>query len=350
VLPVSRTSAAGTSTAPTSVDVAAPVAPSDADAPPRRRDWPVAEALAALVVVSALLRPRLAHWFDAPAFRNWATVFLAVAVQALPFLALGVFISGALAVVLTPGVLARVVPRRPVLAVATAGIAGAALPGCECSSVPIAAQLVRRGAPEASALTFLLSAPAINPVVLVATAVAFPGRPEMVAARFLGSLATAIVVGLVWQRMGWPAIPRHVHQHAPGTDARTVFADTALHDFLHAGGYLVVGAAASALLQTVVPRSILDTVSGHAVIAVGAMALLAVLLAVCSEADAFVASGLSQFSLTARLAFLVVGPAVDVKLVAMQAGTFGRSFAARFAPLTFITAVVMAVLVGWLLL
>jgi uncharacterized protein len=343
---VARSSAAGT-TAPPPLDRVGEDHHSVELAP---REWPVAEALAAIVVLAALARPHLGGWFDGPAFRNWATVFLAVAVQALPFLVLGVLISGGLAIALTPGMLSRFVPRRPALAVATAGVAGVALPGCECSSVPIAAQLVRRGAPEASALTFLLSAPAINPVVLVATAVAFPGRPEVVVARFIASLATAIAVGLVWQRMGWPAVPRRMHHHRSDERASTVFADTALHDFLHAGGFLVVGAAASALLQTVVPRSILDAVSGHEVIAIGAMALLAVVLAVCSEADAFVASGLSQFSLTSRLVFLVVGPAVDVKLVAMQVGTFGRSFAIRFAPLTFVTAVVMAAIVGGILL
>jgi uncharacterized protein len=45
-----------------------------------------------------------------------------------------------------------------------------------------------------------------------------------------------------------------------------------------------------------------------------------VLLAICSEGDAFVAASLREFSLTARLVFVVVGPAVDVKLIAMQAG------------------------------
>ena len=48
--------------------------------------------------------------------------------------------------------------------------------------------------------------------------------------------------------------------------------------------------------------------------------------------------------------FLVVGPVVDVKLIAMQVGMFGRRFAVRFALLTFVVAVVSAVLVGrWLL-
>jgi hypothetical protein len=37
-------------------------------------------------------------------------------------------------------------------------------------------------------------------------------------------------------------------------------------------------------------------------------------------------------------------------LFAMQAGMFGRGFASRFAPATFVTAVVVAVAVGVVLL
>ena len=85
-------------------------------------------------------------------------------------------------------------------------------------------------------------------------------------------------------------------------------------------------------------------------VSVLALAVLAVLLSICSEADAFVAASLTQFSLTARLAFLVVGPMIDLKLFAMQAGTFGRGFALRFAPATFVLAVLVSVLVGAVLL
>ena len=87
---------------------------------------------------------------------------------------------------------------------------------------------------------------------------------------------------------------------------------------------------------------LLLAVADQPVLAVGARGGLAVVLAICSEADAFVAASLREFSLSARLVFLVVGPAVDVKLIAMQAGLFGRRFAARFAPLTFVAAVVCA--------
>jgi uncharacterized membrane protein YraQ (UPF0718 family) len=128
-----------------------------------------------------------------------------------------------------------------------------------------------------------------------------------------------------------------------------VFSATARHDFGPAGGFLVLGAATAATLQVVVPRSLLDSLGGSGISAVLTLGLLAVLLAVCSEADAFVAASLVQFSPTARLAFMVVGPAVDVKLIALQVGTFGRSFAARFAPATFLVALVSAALVGGVL-
>ncbi|HTF12382.1 MAG TPA: permease, partial [Asanoa sp.] len=118
------------------------------------------------------------------------------------------------------------------------------------------------------------------------------------------------------------------------------------HDVIHAGGFLVVGAMAAATINVVVPERWLLTLADNPVLSVLALALLAVLLSICSEADAFVAASLSQFSLTARLVFLVVGPMVDLKLISMQAGVFGRRFAMRFSPSTFVVAVLVAVGVG----
>ena len=47
---------------------------------------------------------------------------------------------------------------------------------------------------------------------------------------------------------------------------------------------------------------------------------------------------------------ILVGPAVDLKLMAMQAGSFGRGFVVRFAPLTFVVAIVCASVVGGFLI
>lgn len=298
-------------------------------------------------VVLVWCRGLLAPLIDGPAVQAWFTVFVAISIQALPFLVVGVVLSGAIAAFVPANALARALPERPVFAVPVAGLAGAALPGCECGSVPIAGRLVARGVAPAAALTFLLAAPAINPVVVVATAVAFPGHPEMVVARCVASLLTAIVVGLVWVRVGRPEwVDRACRRDVDGVSRWATFSTTAAHDFVHAGGFLVVGGLTAATLQVAVPRSVLDGLAGSGVVAVVTMATLAVMVAICSEADAFVAAGLAQFSLTSRLVFLVVGPMVDVKLVALQSGVFGRAFASRFAPLTFVTAVGCGLLVG----
>ncbi len=302
------------------------------------------------MVGAILLRDRF-DWLGDSDVRLWSTLFVSICVQALPFLVLGVVVSGLIAAFVSPDLVQRIVPKRPLFAVPSAGLAGMALPGCECGSVPIAGRLVAAGTPPAAALTFLLAAPAINPVVLVSTAVAFPNDGELVLARFLASFIAAVAVGSWWARRRDESLldsMPHVHEEKAGRWER--FVDVASRDLVHAGGYLVLGAMAAASLQMIIPRSVLDTVADNELLSILMFAGLAVLLSICSEADAFVAAGLPQFSLTSRLVFLVVGPVIDLKLVAMHAGIFGRRFAMVFAPVTLIVAVVSAVVVGQVVL
>ncbi|OMC45370.1 hypothetical protein A5745_15020 [Mycobacterium sp. IS-2888] len=307
--------------------------------------------LVAFAIAGTWLRANVAR---SDTLATASTVFCGVFVQALPFLGLGVLVSGLIAVFLPPERLVRWLPRRPASAVVAAGLAGAALPGCECGSVPVARRLFGDGgAAGAAALTFMLAAPAINPVVVVATAVAFPGQPKMVIARVGASLLTALVMGLMWSRWGrteWITrrLPPNA-MHISGSRWQQ-FSEVARQDFLQGAAYLVIGAAAAAALHVAVPPRVFEHVGAHLILGVIVMAALAVALAVCSEADAFVASSLTMVPLVPRLVFLVVGPAIDVKLLAMQSGMFGRPFAARFAPATLVVAVAAATLVGVLLL
>ncbi|GEC04728.1 permease [Streptomyces spinoverrucosus] len=338
----------------TRVDVEAGAERGDAVARPAHswpRSWPLL-LLAAAVLPGALLFAA-GRWADEPAVQAWRTVCLAVTVQALPFLLLGTALSGAINAFVPARVFNRLLPKRPALAVPVAGAAGVVLPGCECASVPVANSLIGRGVTPAAAFAFLLSAPAVNPIVLTATAVAFPGSPEMVLARLLASLVTAVAMGWLWLALGrteWlrPAV-RHTGHH-PGHSRWSEFRRGFQHDFLHAGGFLVVGAMAAATFNVAVPRSVLETFSGSPWLSVLFLAALAILLAVCSEADAFVAASLTGFSPVARLTFMVVGPMVDVKLIALQAGTFGRAFAIRFSAATTVVAILSSALIGAVLL
>jgi uncharacterized membrane protein YraQ (UPF0718 family) len=308
--------------------------------------WVFGIVVAILVAGRFVLSPLL----TAPALQTWATIFVAICVQALPFLVFGVLLSAAITAFVPTSFWTRALPRHPYVAVPVAGAAGAVLPGCECASVPVASGLMSRGVTPAAALAFLLASPAINPVVVVATAVAFPGQPLMAVARFSASLLVAVLAGWFWLRFGrtdWLRVPSR--KAGSGSKWET-FRGAMQHDLLHAGGFLVVVGMTAATLTVVVPRSWLTSVADVPVLSVVVLALLAVLLSICSEADAFVAASLTTFSPTARLAFLVVGPMVDLKLIALQVGTFGRSFAVRFVPLTFTLAVLVSMAVGEVLL
>lgn len=101
----------------------------------------------------------------------------------------------------------------------------------------------------------------------------------------------------------------------------------------------------AAVLSVLVPSAWTEALGGQMIAAVLVMAVLAVVLALCSEADAFVAASLSTLPLGPRLVFIV-----DVKLAALQAGTFGRAFAVRFGAATFVVAVACAMAAGLLFL
>lgn len=325
--------------------------PAPTEAPARR--GPVGQVeVVAVVILAVLVSGRwLVPLLDHPSLSTWSTIFAAIVIQSTPFLIVGVILSAVISALLSQRVLDKVVPANPVLGVPVAGVAGIGLPGCECAAVPIAGSLIRRGIAPAVALTFLLAAPAINPAVLVSTAVAFPGQPSMVVARFLASLLTAVAVGW-WVLSRGAKLPITKRLEAFGDDMskREKFVETVRHDFLHASGFLVIGAILAAAINTFVPREIVDTVAGQAVLGVLTLALFAFLVALCSESDAFVAASFTAFSDTAKLVFLVVGPAMDVKLASMEAGTFGAPFARQFVPVVIGTAILSAVGVGWWLL
>lgn len=306
------------------------------------------EILGLILLAAILLRGQLRTMFGTPEMATWATTFVSVCVQAAPFLVLGVVVSGVIAAFVPASFFRRILPERASLAVPVAGACGALLPGCECGSIPIANRLMDRGVRPSAALAFLLSAPAINPVVLVATAVAFTADHRMVWARLVAGLLTAIIVGLIWERIGRPEWLAPRLRSAAGDDAGgwPALLTTIRTDFTQAAGFLVLGAGVAATFKVLVSQNWMTHIGSSLVLSVLLMAALAFMLALCSEADAFVAASFSTIPMVGKLVFLTVGPAVDVKLVALQAGTFGRRFAVRFAPLTMLVAMVVGVGTG----
>jgi hypothetical protein len=219
----------------------------------------------------------------------------------------------------------------------TAALAGLAFPICECGSVPVARRLAQRGLMPSAAVTFMLAAPVINPVVIASTFVAYRGRSTtwtMVGGRFLLGMLVAIAVGWVVGGRSTGQLlkpnPEEAHEHLthlarPEARWRRFFVHLG-NDFLFMGRYLILGATIAAAIQTFLPASVLTSVADVPVVSIIVMMGLAAALSLCSESDAFVAASFVQFGPSAQLAFLVSGPMVDAKLVPLYAGTFRRGF------------------------
>lgn len=288
-------------------------------------------ALLALVAMGAILR--VLDPSNIAGLQNFLLVFGSLLIEAVPFVLLGAVVSAAIEVFVPARVFERLTGLPRPLQLPVAGLAGLAFPVCECGSVPVARRLASKGLSPAAAVTFMLSAPVLNPVVIASTFVAYQGRdtlwPMVLGRTGLGLFAAMAVGWVVANRRPEELLrPRaedeHEHVHDEGK-SKAFFGHLA-GDFVFMGRFLVIGAIVAALLQTFVPQSIIGRVADTPVLALIAMMALAFVLSLCSESDAFVAASFVQFGVGAQLAFLVFGPMVDTKLGILYTATFSRGF------------------------
>jgi uncharacterized protein len=151
------------------------------------------------VLASLLSQPIVSSWMiTSNQISSGFTLFLSLLVEAIPFLLLGVLVSGLLLLFVDERRLAAILPRHPFWGALAGGMLGFLFPVCECGNVPVARRLLTQGVPAPVAMGFLLAAPTINPVVVWVTWTAFRDQPEIVILRVVFSLVIAVTVGCVF--------------------------------------------------------------------------------------------------------------------------------------------------------
>jgi uncharacterized membrane protein YraQ (UPF0718 family) len=290
----------------------------------------------------------------------FATVFLGIFIEAVPYLLLGTLASGLVEVFLDRDQMSKWISHRPIAAAVGGAFMGLVFPVCECGVVPLTRRLFNKGLPLSAGISFLLAAPVLNPIVILSTAAAF-GWGNMLLWRMGISLVIAITVGLVFSVEKDPSnILRpvltlsHEHNHAPEANAsiaekfRLALLITA-DEFFEMGRYLILGAILAAGLQTFIPQSALLAVGSGPVLSVLVMLALAILLSICSTVDAFVALGfLGTFSFGSVLSFLVFGPMVDIKSILMYLQVFRRKPVAYLVAIPFMMSLLSGVIFNYL--
>jgi uncharacterized protein len=292
-------------------------------------------------------------------FLAFRTVFLSILIQAFPFLLVGIFISSALNIFVPDQWIIRIFPVRGVRGFVAALFAGIFFPICECAIVPVMARLVKKGVAVPIAVTFMLAAPIINPISIISTFYAFPGKPFIALLRVGLGLLIALLTGLFLLPAGvkgsvslfehdleeGPDDEAHNHTHAEhggvcccgkeehhsGKTGRfkRLLVDSG-EEFFEVGRYLIAGALITSLILTVLPQGMSVGTASCKSVSLLVMMAMAFLFCACSTSDAFIArSFMNKFPLYSIMGFLIFGPMMDMKSVFMLLANFKKKFVLR---------------------
>lgn len=251
-------------------------------------------------------------------------IFLGIAVEALPFVLLGVLLSALLSKLVKDETLIRWVPKNRVIAPFFACFLGFMFPVCECGNIPVARRLIQKGLPHYFAVSFLLAAPVLNPIVIFSTLSAFPNQHWILWVRLASTVVIAVITGWIFSFEKNPeSLLKASTEKERKTHSNESFLDTVKSEFFEMNSMLIIGALAASFFQILLPRNLIVNLGQGNASSILAMMLLAVLVSICSNVDAFFALSYMNFFTTGSvLAFLIFGPMIDIKALFMLSRIF----------------------------
>ncbi|HFZ7116819.1 TPA: permease [Streptococcus agalactiae] len=286
---------------------------------------------------------------------QWFAIFISIIIEALPFVLLGTILSGIIEVFITPDIVNKFLPKNKFLRVLFGTFVGFVFPSCECGIIPIINRFLEKKVPSHTAVPFLATAPIINPIVLFATYSAFGNSIRFLILRFVGATIVAIALGVMLaflvddNILKEDAKPTHFHDYSDKKWYQKIFLALAhaIDEFFDTGRYLVFGTLIASAMQIYLPTRVLTTIGHSPITAILVMMLLAFILSLCSEADAFIgASLLSTFGIAPVMAFLLIGPMIDIKNLMMMVNSFKTRFIVQFISVSSLIIIIYCLFVG----
>lgn len=310
--------------------------------------------------------------------KTLALIFTSIILEAFPFMLFGTMVGGLVEIFVSRERMTALLPKKyPWLAVFIAAGMGMIFPVCECAVVPVVRRLARKGLPTGAAVAYLIGGPIVNPIVTASTALAYKFDMRVVLLRLCLGYLIAVFVGLCLSKLfgsdralradllhtgqdsrelvGFPVLHNNknkdVHcdcgHHHDTVTLRGKFISAFRHaadDFLAVGHFLVIGAFIAALAQTYINRNFFLGFADYFALPSMLMMALAIMLNLCSEADAFIAASFrGLMPLPAQLAFLLTGPMFDLKLLLMYQTLFRKRAIAVLAPLILLSVFLVVI-------
>ncbi|MDH5164138.1 permease [Heyndrickxia oleronia] len=273
---------------------------------------------------------------------NLNSIFLSIILEATPFILIGVFFSAFIQSFVSEQMIQRVLPKHAILAMFPAACLGLFFPICECAIIPIVRRLIKKGLPQHIGMVFMLTVPILNPIVFLSTYYAFQNNQAILYGRMGVSFIVAITVGLLIylffndKKIVKHSLPINLNpsENQKNHGLKGILNHASV-EFFETGKYLIVGALCASFFQTFLDRSLLSSIGSNSETAPIIMMGFSYVLSLCSEADAFVASSFQgTFTTGALIAFLVMGPMLDIKNTIMLFAYFRTKFVLIFILIT----------------
>lgn len=310
-------------------------------------------------------------------------MFISIILEAFPFVVIGVALSSIIKEFISDDTLQKIIPKNPILGSIVGVLLGLFIPSCDCAVIPITRRLIKKGVPLNAAISFMLASPIVNPVVIVATVYSFSvTSPIMIAYRIIFGVIIAIVVGLLMGLLNKNNkligeyykddnkdnnFKKHSHNkifklkldndNSKTIDKKSIFFKKCLErlknilnnseeEFFEIIKYLIVGALIAAIVQILVPKTIILGLNNIKPLEILVLMLFAYIISLCSTSDSFVAKTfIGQISNSSILAFLLLGPMIDLKNTLMLTKSFNKKFTAVLISLIFACIFIVALVI-----
>lgn len=266
--------------------------------------------------------------------QDFITISLSIFIEAFPFLVLGSLLASMVNTYVPLHTFEKLLPRRGWLRRGVISMLGFLFPVCECGNVPLSRALMIQGLKPSEAVTFLLSAPVINPVTIWSTWAAFSYDGSIVASRIAATLLIANIIGYVI------SLKKNEHEfltdkfqavcNAKPTQKQkgdkymiSKLSSNFTHEAFTMLRMLAFGALIAGSIQTFIPRDLLVSIGSNVLLSIISMLLLAFVVSICANVDAFFAlSFANTFTAGSIVSFLVFGPMIDIKMLVLLKTTF----------------------------
>lgn len=286
-------------------------------------------------------------------FKDISIIFLSIFLESLPFLLLGSLISSIIETFVSNETLARIIPKNKVLGSIVGICLGFFLPACDCAVIPVAKRLIKKKVPINVAVSFMLASPIINPVVILSTYHAFyKTNPDIFFERLLFGILIALIIGIILGILyskkevvlnSEDKINCECHDCEDTNRFLSIIKHTGI-DLFEVSKYLMFGALIASIIQVVLPRYILIMFNDNKILSVLALMLFAYLISLCSTSDSFVGKSLlSSFSKSSIIAYLLLGPMIDIKNTIVLLGNYKKIFVITLILLIFTTIFIFSI-------